>query len=86
MNINAIKFIFEKLPQNDIIVIDYDAERPLTVNLNYRECCFKYGSLILRGYTDNGVILIDVDAIKSIKSYRNTCNSLTMEEQIEMEV
>ena len=86
MDIDAIKFIFETLPQNDIIVIDYDADRPLTVNLNYHECCFKYGSVIFRGYNNNGIIVIDSEAINMIKSYKSKINSAMMEEQIEMEV
>ena len=86
MNINVIKFILEKLQENDRIEIDYDAENTLTVNLNYHECCLKYGSLIFKGYSDNGVIIIDSEAIKMIKLYKSNINGAMMEEQIEMEV
>lgn len=86
MNINAIKLVFETLPQNDMITIDYDADRHLTIDLKYVNYSFHYGSVIFRGYNNNGIIVIDSEAINMIKSYKSNINGAMMEEQIEVGV
>lgn len=86
MNINTIKFVFETLPENDMITIDYDADRHLTIDLKFVNYSFHYGSVIFTGYNNNGMIVIDSEAIKMIKLYKSNINGAMMEEQIEVEV
>lgn len=86
MNINTIKFILETSSHNNMIIIDYDADRPLTFNLNDNDFSFHYNSVIIRGYNNNGIIVIDSEAIKSIRSFISKIDGALMEEQIEMEV
>ena len=88
MNIKAIEYVLDTFQENNIVeIFENGTNRVLKVDLNYWDCYFKDDSLIIRYYDDNTVIIIDIEAIKRIRSYKSTSNiGVTREEQIKVEV